>query len=174
MDVARTPRFQNSKFDMWVPVAPKLTDKLAGLWVPRIEGEAFRKWLSTGRIQEEGKRGVTVPRPYHVFQEVEMDDDNWRSRQVQQKVDLGGDILPGQESLGIHDPSTEWEGSQSDDSSLFEGAQEEEPQVDITDIFDFGEAEDDGWGDDWDEDWNDGWEDQDDDKKIEKRPAYTI
>ncbi len=164
LDVARIPRFQNSKFDMWVPVAPKLTDKLAGLWVPRIEGEAFRKWLSTGRIQEEGKRGVTVPRAYHVFQEVEMDDDNWRSRQVQQKVDLGGDILPGQESLGVHDPSTEWEGAQSEDSSLFEGTQAEEPQVDITDIFDFGEADDDdGWGDDWD-DWNDGWEDQDNEK----------
>ena len=88
---------------------------------------------------------------------------------------MGGDLLPGQESLGIHDPSMEWEGSQSDDSSLFEGAQEEEPQVDITDIFDFGEAEDDdGWGDDWDEDWNDGWEDQDDDKKENQRKDQHI
>ena len=64
LDLARPPRFQNSKYDVWVPVAPKLNATLAGLWVPRIEGEALQKWLSTGRLEKEGKLGVSVPRPY--------------------------------------------------------------------------------------------------------------
>ena len=75
LDESRDSRFQNSKYDLWVPVAPKLTDNLAGLWVPRIEGNAFRKWLSTGRLQEDGKRGVTVPRPYQVYIEPLSDDE---------------------------------------------------------------------------------------------------
>ena len=74
LDETRLSRFQNSKFDMWVPVAPKLSVDLAGLWVPRVEGEALRKWLSTGRLQQEGKRGITVPRPYQVF-ETDEDED---------------------------------------------------------------------------------------------------
>ena len=47
-----------------------------------------------------GKRGVTVPRPYQVFKEVGMDDENWRNRQIQQQVDLGGDVMPGQAKFG--------------------------------------------------------------------------
>ena len=75
LDERRGPRFQNSKFDIWVPVAPKLAAKLAGLWVPRVEGEALRKWLSTGRLQEEGKKGVTVPRPYQVYAAELLEDE---------------------------------------------------------------------------------------------------
>ena len=55
------------KLDIWVPIAPRLSSELAGLWVPRVEGEALRKWLATGRLQEEGKRGITIPVPYTVF-----------------------------------------------------------------------------------------------------------
>jgi hypothetical protein len=108
LDETRKPRFQNSKFDMWVPVAPKLSDNLAGLWVPRVEGNALRKWLSTGRTQEEGKLGVTVPRPYQIFQE---EEEEFAPLPVQQ---AGAD--PEQEEEEV----------------------EEESQVDLTDIFDFG------------------------------------
>ncbi|MEC7985415.1 MAG: hypothetical protein VX278_09640 [Myxococcota bacterium] len=66
LDESREERYQNSKYDMWIPIAPKLSSSLAGLWVPRVEGDALRKWLSIGRLQKEGKRGVTVPKPYHV------------------------------------------------------------------------------------------------------------
>ena len=70
-DEKRGARYQNSKADIWVPIAPRLSADLAGLWVPRIEGEALRKWLATGRLQEEGKRGITTPCPYHVYEEPE-------------------------------------------------------------------------------------------------------
>ena len=69
IDENRKALFQNSKYDLWIPIAPKLSAKLAGLWVPRIEGEALRKWLSIGRLQEKGKRGVTVPKPYYLNQD---------------------------------------------------------------------------------------------------------
>ena len=71
LDDKRIPKHQNSKLDMWVPIAPRLSADLAGLWVPRIEGEALRKWLSTGRLQEEGKRGITIPCPYTVYEDGE-------------------------------------------------------------------------------------------------------
>ncbi len=74
LDEKRSPRYQNTKLDMWVPIAPRLSADLAGLWVPRVEGDALRKWLSTGRLQEEGKLGVTIPCPYQVF-DVEEDED---------------------------------------------------------------------------------------------------
>ena len=73
-DEKRAPRYQNSKADIWVPIAPKLTDKLAGMWVPRIEGDALRKWLATGRLQEEGKLGVTIPCPYTVYEEPDQEE----------------------------------------------------------------------------------------------------
>jgi len=59
-------RYQNSKYDLWLPIGPKLSAELAGLWVPRVEGEALRKWLSTGRLHKKGKRGVTMPMPYYL------------------------------------------------------------------------------------------------------------
>ena len=54
-------RYQNSKYDIWLPIGPKLSANFAGLWVPRVEGDALRKWLSVGRLQKKGKRGVTHP-----------------------------------------------------------------------------------------------------------------
>ena len=75
------------------------------------------------------------------------------------------------QSLGVHDPSTEWEGEGTDDQSLFESQQEQEEQVD-TDIFDFGE-EDDGWGDNWENEWDDGWEDKKSDKPTSSSQKET-
>ena len=76
LDEKRSPRHQNTKVDMWVPIAPRLTADLAGLWVPRVEGDALRKWLSTGRLQEEGKLGVTIPCPYNVFEAPEEEEES--------------------------------------------------------------------------------------------------
>ncbi|MDG1483430.1 MAG: hypothetical protein P8R54_27815 [Myxococcota bacterium] len=60
---------QNSKLDLWVPVAPRLPKAAAGLWVPRVEGDAIRKWLSTDRLREPGKmEGVAVPLPYKTYE----------------------------------------------------------------------------------------------------------
>jgi hypothetical protein len=67
-DRARNAIVQNSKLDLWVPVAPRLPKAAAGLWVPRVEGDAIRKWLSTDRLREPGKvEGVAVPLPYKVY-----------------------------------------------------------------------------------------------------------
>ena len=46
-------KIQNSKYDVWVPVAPKLNVSLAGLWVPRLKGKPC-KWIATGRLEKEG------------------------------------------------------------------------------------------------------------------------
>ncbi|MAA77897.1 MAG: hypothetical protein CL916_01455 [Deltaproteobacteria bacterium] len=62
-------RYQNSKYDIWLPIGPKLAANFAGLWVPRVEGDALRKWLSVGRLQKKGKRGVTSPKPYYLNME---------------------------------------------------------------------------------------------------------
>jgi len=45
------PYIQDSKMDLWIPVAPPSPPKAQiGLWVPRIEGEALRTWISTKRL----------------------------------------------------------------------------------------------------------------------------
>ena len=52
----RAPALQNSHFTMWIPVSPpKATKKRQGLWVPRIEGDALRAWISTDRLKQEEK-----------------------------------------------------------------------------------------------------------------------
>lgn len=66
---ARKPVVQNSKFDLWVPVAPRLPKGKSGLWVPRVEGKALRTWLSTDRLREKNKmEGVPIPLPYRPYE----------------------------------------------------------------------------------------------------------
>jgi len=62
----RTSAGQNSKVDIWIPVsAPRVAKAKAGLWVPRIEGDALRTWLSTERLQDESNAGSqSIPLPY--------------------------------------------------------------------------------------------------------------
>lgn len=60
----KTPEEQNSKQDIWVPVAPGGKQAATGLWVDRIEGEALRAWLSTERRRDAEARGVSTPLPY--------------------------------------------------------------------------------------------------------------
>lgn len=110
LDEKRTPKHQNSKSDIWVPVAPKLSKDLAGLWVPRVEGEALRKWLSTGRLQEEGKRGITIPCPYQTYEDREGEEELLVQRSIEELV--AEDIAPEKPEVVA---------------------------MDLTDIFDFGE-----------------------------------
>lgn len=110
-DEKRVPRYQNSKSDIWVPIAPRLSADLAGMWVPRVEGEALRKWLATGRLHEEGKRGVTIPVPYTVYDEPEEDVMQEVIDQALQQV-VEEDVAP-----------------------------EKQTEMDLTDIFDFGQDE---------------------------------
>jgi hypothetical protein len=64
IEEGRLPELQNSKYDLWVPVANPNNRMGAGnLWVPRIEGDALRAWLSTDR-RDEKLKGVTIPLPY--------------------------------------------------------------------------------------------------------------
>ena len=111
-DENRAPRYQNSKSDIWVPIAPRLSAELAGMWVPRVEGEALRKWLATGRLQEEGKRGVTIPVPYTVYDEPEVEVLQEVIDQALQQV-VEEDVAP-----------------------------EQPTEMDLTDIFDFGQDDD--------------------------------
>ncbi len=113
LDEKRVPRYQNSKLDVWVPIAPRLSAELAGMWVPRVEGEALRKWLATGRLQEEGKRGITIPVPYTVY-------DVPEEEPVQQVIDQTVQQLV-EEDVAPERKVTE--------------------QMDLTDIFDFGQEE---------------------------------
>ena len=56
---------ENSAFNIWVPTSPPKPEKgREGLWVPRIEGDALRAWLSTERLRPEDERGSTIPLPY--------------------------------------------------------------------------------------------------------------
>ncbi len=111
-DEKRVPRYQNSKLDVWVPIAPRLSAELAGMWVPRVEGEALRKWLATGRLQEEGKRGITIPVPYTVYDAPEEEIQQVIDESIQQLVEA--DVAP--------EPSPA-------------------EKMDLTDIFDFGQEE---------------------------------
>jgi hypothetical protein len=62
---AQPPIAENSIQNLWIPVGPPgLPEDAAGLWVPRIEGEALRVWLSTERTRGEDVRGVASPLPY--------------------------------------------------------------------------------------------------------------
>lgn len=64
----RPPIVQDYKADLWIPVAPPNPPKdQIGLWVPRIEGDAIRTWLSTERLRDESQPGVSIPLPYQPF-----------------------------------------------------------------------------------------------------------
>ena len=112
-DEKRSARYQNSKSDIWVPIAPRLSAELAGMWVPRVEGEALRKWLATGRLQEEGKRGVTIPVPYTVF-------DAPEEEEIQAVIDQNIQQLVEEDVAPVERPTE---------------------QIDLTDIFDFGQED---------------------------------
>ncbi len=67
LDEERGAETQNSKVDMWIPVSPpRLPKQQAGVWVPRVEGQALRVWLSTERLRADDERGTSTPLPYHV------------------------------------------------------------------------------------------------------------
>ena len=112
-DEKRIPRYQNSKLDVWVPIAPRLSAELVGMWVPRVEGEALRKWLATGRLQEEGKRGITIPVPYTVY-------DTPEEEELQTVIDQNVQQLVEEDIAPVEKPTE---------------------KMDLTDIFDFGQEE---------------------------------
>lgn len=64
LDPSQTPIVQNLKQDVWVPVAPPRGGGVAGLWLPRLDGVALRKWLSLDRLRPHQALGVVSPRPY--------------------------------------------------------------------------------------------------------------
>ncbi len=65
VDESLAPIAQNSIQNLWIPVGPaQLPEEAAGLWVPRIEGDALRVWLSTERMRGADVRGVATPLPY--------------------------------------------------------------------------------------------------------------
>lgn len=70
LEEGRPPVLQNSKVDLWVPVGPPGPTKVAaGLWVPRIDGEALRLWLSVDRRSGGQGRGQAIPVAYLPFGE---------------------------------------------------------------------------------------------------------
>ncbi len=65
LEPGRDDVVQNSKQDLWLPVGPlEPTKDDPGAWVPRVEGEALRTWLSLDRVRPAGVRGVSVPLAY--------------------------------------------------------------------------------------------------------------
>jgi hypothetical protein len=65
IEEGRAPELQNSKFDLWIPVAnPAGKSASGGVWVPRIEGPALRAWLSLDQLREEEIKGISIPLPY--------------------------------------------------------------------------------------------------------------
>ena len=64
-DEKRIPRYQNSKLDVWVPIAPRLSAELAGMWVPRVEGEGFTKVVGNRAITRRREEGDYDSRAVH-------------------------------------------------------------------------------------------------------------
>jgi len=92
----RRPVVQNSKFDLWVPVSPKLPKGKSGLWVPRVEGDALRSWLSTDRLRDKSKmEGVAIPLPYrpYVRKDLGMQDAVEPAEEPEVEVDEGAGSL---------------------------------------------------------------------------------
>ncbi len=67
VDMNGNVRAQNSKYIVWVPVAPAKSP--AGLWVDRMEGEALRTWIGTERLRADSARGTSVPIAYFPYLE---------------------------------------------------------------------------------------------------------
>ena len=149
-DEKRIPRYQNSKLDIWVPIAPRLSAELAGMWVPRVEGEALRKWLATGRLQAEGKRGITIPVPYTVYEQPEeeaiqdvidqtvqqlIEEDVAPEKKLPEQMDFTDIFDFGQEDTPILDPTQEEDELSLDDeqpeseSSVIESQSETAPDI---------------------------------------------
>jgi len=56
---------QDQESVLWIPVSPPaLKGVEPGVWVPRVEGDALRAWLSTERFVSPEARGRLVPVPY--------------------------------------------------------------------------------------------------------------
>ena len=115
-DEKRIPRYQNSKLDVWVPIAPRLSAELAGMWVPRVEGEALRKWLATGRLQEEGKR---IAVPYTIYDTPEEDE-------LQTVVDQNVQRLVEEDVAPVEKPP-----EKMDLTDIFDFGQEETPVSEV-------------------------------------------
>lgn len=55
----------NHKVDLWIPVGPSSAPRgQGGLWVPRIEGDGLRAWLSLARLDERAASVRAQPVPY--------------------------------------------------------------------------------------------------------------
>ena len=68
-ETERGVMLENNKVDVWVPTAPPHVPKEAlGVWVPRIEGDALRLWLSTERLREGHQENVSEPAPYYTYE----------------------------------------------------------------------------------------------------------
>jgi len=61
-DTNRTVQ-RNLRVVTWIPTAPSEVLN-HGLWLPRLEGAALRRWLATQRNQPRVTEGVTVPAEY--------------------------------------------------------------------------------------------------------------
>ncbi|MFT6142379.1 MAG: hypothetical protein ACJAZO_000194 [Myxococcota bacterium] len=75
----RTPRADNNKLDLWIPTSAP--GDQSGLWVPRIEGDALRVWLSTDQLRDDDVRGVSTPLAYWRYQGKEGADPKELMRQ---------------------------------------------------------------------------------------------
>lgn len=65
LDPTRAPVVQNTRQNLWIPVAPpRLAPDREGLWVPRLEGDALRTWLSTEQRRAKDRPGSTTPLPH--------------------------------------------------------------------------------------------------------------
>jgi len=65
LDPNRPAVVQNTRQNLWIPVAPpQQAVDAAGLWVPRLEGDALRAWLSTEQVRAIDKPGATTPLPH--------------------------------------------------------------------------------------------------------------
>jgi hypothetical protein len=65
LDPGRPAVVQNTRQNLWIPVSPPtMPEDAQGLWVPRVEGEAIRTWLSTEKHRAEDRPGSTIPLPH--------------------------------------------------------------------------------------------------------------
>ncbi len=112
---------QDYRSDVWIPVAPPNPPKAQiGLWVPRVEGDAIRTWLSTERLRDEHEPGASIPLPYvPLRRKSNPDEEATEGRVVEQRsprpgsldfvrqpLDPDGEEPTGERSVG--DSIAEW------------------------------------------------------------------
>lgn len=113
---------QDYKSDVWIPVAPPNPPKdQIGLWVPRVEGDAIRTWLSTERLRDENEPGASIPLSYvPLRRKVDEEGEEATARRVydshtprpgsldfvRQPLDPDGEEPTGERNIG--DSIAEW------------------------------------------------------------------